>query len=664
MGRPSTLSYNPDGSRIAVGEGNTCRILDAKTGKILVKHTLCQIDDLAWRNDGRVLAIFSEDRGIHLFAAETGAVGPVMRGHLSRGLHGGFHLSDRLLFSRNWDGTLRVWDPLSGKMHFSLPLSLGDPQISDDGRILTSLGSEILSYKIDPAPAVRNLVTSRVSGDGYFHDVAVSLDGSIAAVAINEGLIFLDADTSDELAFLSIGTVWGPKFGRHGGLFTNGDAGLRKWQTQIDRNRKSLKIGPPSIQSFNGAGNYSLDESETVIASAHFSHCDVATPKGNHPFGPLEDCRGCSVSPDGKWLATSCHIHRGSIWDLKSRKKIKDFPRDFMGDFAFSPDGRLLVVREPSGSKILRVGDWTVVRELPALRFLAFSPDRNLMACVDPEWVVHLMDPGSGRTFAKLETPDAGRIANASFGLDGRILIINGSPQISIWNLDVIRSELSRMGLDWDLPVYSEGEDAQPIDRLKRWEVKVDLGTVGMDMQKYREMQQQVARYLQEGNTRQAIAAMRAIVRTFPNIANDHNNLAWFLATGPANLRDAAESLAQVEEALRLDPDNNLYLNTYGVALYRAGRYSQSIETLQKNLNLSNGNLAAFDLFFLAMANKRLARVDEARSLLKRAETWFSENRGKLSPDYVKELEQFQSEARAVLAPGPETLPHDVFSQK
>ncbi len=183
--------------------------------------------------------------------------------------------------------------------------------------------------------------------------------------------------------------------------------------------------------------------------------------------------------------------------------------------------------------------------------------------------------------------------------------------------------------------------------------MKVDLGSVGVDLQRYSAAQVQIQRHLQKGETKQAIEAMRSLVRTFPNIAKDHNNLAWFLAIGPTDLRDASESLAHVEEALRLDPDNNLYLNTHGVALYRAGRYSQSIETLEKNLTLSNGNLAAFDLFFLAMANKRLAREEEARALLKRAETWFSENRGKLSPDYVKELEQFQAEARAVLAPAP-----------
>ena len=80
-------------------------------------------------------------------------------------------------------------------------------------------------------------------------------------------------------------------------------------------------------------------------------------------------------------------------------------------------------------------------------------------------------------------------------------------------------------------------------------------------------------------------------------------------------------ALRQAREACRLEPENGLYLNTLGVALYRAGRYQTALETLTRSEKLNTAKFEApqpADLAFLAMAQHRLGKRDAARQMLER----------------------------------------------
>ena len=140
---------------------------------------------------------------------------------------------------------------------------------------------------------------------------------------------------------------------------------------------------------------------------------------------------------------------------------------------------------------------------------------------------------------------------------------------------------------------------------------------------------------------------MRAIV----NLDRVLNNRAWLLATGPEPQRDPAVATRMAALSVALSPGEQLSLNTLGVALYRAGRFAEAIETLGKSLEAGHGQYDAFDLFFLAMAHHRLGHREEARSALDRAIEWLT-HPGTLAGDQAGELAAFRAEAEAVLA-GP-----------
>jgi tetratricopeptide (TPR) repeat protein len=163
------------------------------------------------------------------------------------------------------------------------------------------------------------------------------------------------------------------------------------------------------------------------------------------------------------------------------------------------------------------------------------------------------------------------------------------------------------------------------------------------------------------GKFAEAIAALRQAARLSPGMAGAHNNLAWLLATAPGPFRKPAEAIEHARRAVELAPGNQLSLNTLGVALYRAGKFADSIETLQKSLAAGKGQLEAFDLFFLAMAHHRLGHREAARGCYDRAVRWLGEQKG-INQQYVKDLAGFRGEAEALLARPADELPADLFA--
>ena len=61
------------------------------------------------------------------------------------------------------------------------------------------------------------------------------------------------------------------------------------------------------------------------------------------------------------------------------------------------------------------------------------------------------------------------------------------------------------------------------------------------------------------------------------------NNLAWFLIDKDLNI---IEGLELVDKAIKLNPENYLYLDTKGWGLYKQGKYKEALELLEKSWNL------------------------------------------------------------------------------
>lgn len=128
------------------------------------------------------------------------------------------------------------------------------------------------------------------------------------------------------------------------------------------------------------------------------------------------------------------------------------------------------------------------------------------------------------------------------------------------------------------------------------------------------------------------IAAARTIVhldRLIPAAVDDGeratalNELAWRLATTEVEqLRHPTEAVEYGRTAVELKPNEGSYWNTLGVAQYRAGDWTDAIESLEQSVNLRSGG-SPYDWLFLAMAHHQLGERSTA-------EEWFQKSRDNL----------------------------------
>jgi tetratricopeptide (TPR) repeat protein len=99
----------------------------------------------------------------------------------------------------------------------------------------------------------------------------------------------------------------------------------------------------------------------------------------------------------------------------------------------------------------------------------------------------------------------------------------------------------------------------------------------------------------------------------------DRNNLAWSCVLGPDAVSDMSRIVQFAQRAVASNSSNAAYVNTLGAALYRAGRYEEAIDKLQRSMSLNGGQGIPEDWFFLAMAYYKLGEKEKGQEWLTKA---------------------------------------------
>ena len=197
---------------------------------------------------------------------------------------------------------------------------------------------------------------------------------------------------------------------------------------------------------------------------------------------------------------------------------------------------------------------------------------------------------------------------------------------------------------------------------------------------RYREAREELDRLIPNDSWNDAPYQVRAIVREalgdregahadqekarslLPKDPMTLNARAWISATGPLTARDPERAVVLARLAEAKEPGFQLYLNTLGVALYRAGKYAEAIPILERSLVAGKGGSDAFDLFFLAMAHHQQGHREQARGCYDQALRWLKSQNG-LLVNYDVDLNRFRSETEYLLARSLDDLPWDVFAE-
>jgi eukaryotic-like serine/threonine-protein kinase len=641
-GPAQDLAFGPDGAQIAVIYNETkpsCQIIEAGSGKLVRSIPLpISTEAVAWSPDGTTLATPCHDGKIYLWDAATGTRRAILEGS-TLGVRAAFHPAGTLLASSGWDGQQRLWDPVLGRPVLSLTGNSW-PVFSKDGRIVVALEDRLSSYQVDPALEYRTL--AHVSSESInYRGASIRRDGRVLALGTSRGVALWDLAHGTELTFMPIGYVSQVIFEASGDLLTGGSIGSRRWPVQFDPDRGEFRIGPPRQLSLPaGKCDIAEDRLGRIVALPDYDFAFVATPERTIHLGPLDDCRTVSVSPDGKWLATGNHVATkgAQVWRIDNATKVKDLPVDYGTGVVFSPDEKWLMTTTPP-CRLWTVGTWCEAREIGG-DGRCFSPDGRVVVVEDSTKVIRLVETETGRTLARLESPDRYHAWAASFSPDGSRLVVttNDGPAVHVWDLRAIRRRLAKMGLDWVAPAYSHDDPAdRSAPRLPP--LQVDLGPLPPTPS------------MEPGLYEPVIADLEAAMARHPDqpgvregLVRRCNNYAWNLANASESGRKPERALTLARRAVELAPNQAVCLNTLGVAQYRAGRYAEAIATLERSTTADHGEYSGYDLFFQAMAHWRLGEKPRALACFDKAVGWMEQKRRA-----DEELIRFRAEAAALL---------------
>jgi eukaryotic-like serine/threonine-protein kinase len=151
------------------------------------------------------------------------------------------------------------------------------------------------------------------------------------------------------------------------------------------------------------------------------------------------------------------------------------------------------------------------------------------------------------------------------------------------------------------------------------------------------------------GRHADALKLHEEMVRLAPKFAAGHSGLGSILANGAeVKLRDPRRALQHAREAVELESQSPISWQVLGWAYYRTGAWKDSIQALEKSIELQSNSGDAGQWFFLAMAHWQLDEKDKARKFYDQGVQWMEKNK----PE-DEELRRFRAEAAELLGITP-----------
>ena len=273
---------------------------------------------------------------------------------------------------------------------------------------VSGIEARISAPEFDLAAIVgHDLTEAMVAQGGYVHCVAISPDGSLAALGRDDVLELADLSSGKTLRLCSghTGPVNGVAFSPDGTLLATASADhtARIWDTTTGQARTILTghTGPVNGVAFSPDG--------TLLATASIDRTariwDTITGQARTILtGHTGPVNGVAFSPDGTLLATASADHSTRIWDTTTgqARTILTGHTGPVNGVAFSPDGTLLATA--SADHTARIWDTTTGQARTILtghegpvNGVAFSPDGTLLATASIDHTARIWDTTTGQ---------------------------------------------------------------------------------------------------------------------------------------------------------------------------------------------------------------------------------------------------------------------------
>jgi serine/threonine protein kinase/WD40 repeat protein/tetratricopeptide (TPR) repeat protein len=484
---PEGLAFDGSGRRLALSgflaNHSLAVIYDLQTGAVLshLYHPGFSWA-VAWHPDDRRLAVACADYNVYVWDTDSGKRLLCLKGHAAEVINVCFGEGGTLLASGGWDNRSLIWH-------------------TDTGTLLTEAAGDLLAF----TPADRRLAYSwrdfqgglgewRIEGgdicrilhapmiDKGPREIAVSPDGRwLAAACYDEGLRVWCLDQPTESMRIDAGLVRSVCFQPDGSaLWLGTDDGLYRWPLRPVEGTNEWLLGPPEAvakgptrvitftadgrRAAMAAGDGRLVIRDTAAEGAvlmSFTHPEAAR---------------CMISASGRWLVSSTfHGEDVRVWNTSTGTVEQSFPVG-TAKAAFSPDERWLAVVNSLEVAVYQAGTWREhfrqSREGAGSLGgpLTFSPDGRYFAFGRSFTALSLLRLEDGEELARLEGPTgAQELYELRFSPDQRLLIAAVPQAVHIWDLSLMRRELSALDLDW-----SSAETVPAAQRAEHLRLRVD----------------------------------------------------------------------------------------------------------------------------------------------------------------------------------------------
>jgi tetratricopeptide (TPR) repeat protein len=347
--------------------------------------------------------------------------------------------------------------------------------------------------------------------------------------------------------------------------------------------------------------------------------------------------------PEGQLLATAGQDGTFCLWAIASGAAIAQF-----GEAGRDENQ----VTEPDRKRD-RPAAATITR-------LAFSPDGRRLAAANPQRPLEIWDVAAGRVALVLDWDGEG-VSSAAWSADGQRLAATFGKRVKVWDatersVEVRRQATEGSAVDWHqneakwakdrwdwyaaeyhLTQLIKAEPANALHRVKRGAARAclveadrsHLEDAGTDIAKAIELDpgnleawyQHALLALATGHRDRYRTICEDILARFgqSDEPSDANLVAWTCSLAPGAVADPLRPVELASRAQAREPTSVIYLNTLGVALYRAGQFEAARERLTKSAATRKPMGDAWDWLYLAMIHHRLGQSDLARRWFDRA---------------------------------------------